>query len=107
MSMLLILEFYLSKAKPSEILSACASITRHLAEEPIDGRAAMNTADKSKLLPQPQDLKLRRQFLGQLAATGAFAALWPALAEALEGWEVGDPLCRLPEAQLPKPNGYE
>jgi hypothetical protein len=51
---------------------------------------------------------LRRQLLGQLAATGALATLWPSLAQAfVEEWEDGDPLCRVPYTELEKPDGYE
>ena len=51
---------------------------------------------------------LRRQFLGQLAATGAFATLWPGLARAFaEEWEDGEPLCRVAYSELAKPDGYE
>lgn len=67
----------------------------------------MNTESQPNALSQSESQILRRQFLGQLAATGFVASLWPAFAEALEGWEDGDPLCRLPYAQLAKPNGYE
>src|SRR5712691_2158476 len=49
----------------------------------------------------------RRQFLEGLAATGALAALWPSLAEAVEEWEDGDPACRVRYSELPKPDGYE
>jgi hypothetical protein len=50
----------------------------------------------------------RRQFLLHLAATGAFGAMWPSLAEALtEEWEDGDPMCRVGYAELKKPDGYE
>jgi hypothetical protein len=44
----------------------------------------------------------RRQFLEGIAATGALAALWPSLAEAVEEWEDGDPACRVPYSELPK-----
>jgi hypothetical protein len=69
----------------------------------------MNSTDEDATVSQhDHDLFLRRQFLGQLAATGAFAALWPGLAHALtEEWEDGDPLCRVPYSELSKPNGYE
>src|SRR5579859_4222659 len=49
----------------------------------------------------------RREFLERVAATAAFAALWPSLAEAAEEWEEGDPACRVQYAELPKPDGYE
>ena len=51
---------------------------------------------------------LRRQFLAQVAATGALVTLWPGMAEAfVEEWEDGDPLCRVPYPELDKPDGYE
>src|SRR5262249_20616401 len=55
----------------------------------------------------PEDFFLRRQFLGQLAATGAVASVWPALAQTIEGWDEGDPLCRVQYEELPAPEGYE
>ena len=55
----------------------------------------------------PEDFFLRRQFLGQLAATGAVATAWPAFAQSLEGWGEGDPLCRVPYAELDAPDGYQ
>src|SRR5262249_20107286 len=56
----------------------------------------------------PENFFLRRQFLRQLAATGAIMSVWPALAETTEeGWDDGDPLCRVPYAELAAPDGYE
>src|SRR5712691_6081697 len=67
----------------------------------------MDSINRHDTLSQHGDTSsLRRRFLRQLAATGALAALWPGLAEALEGWEDGDPLCRLAYPQLPTPHGY-
>ena len=44
---------------------------------------------------------LRRQFLGQLAATSVAVLLWPGLADATtELWEEGDPLCQVPLASV-------
>jgi hypothetical protein len=59
-------------------------------------------------LPNSNNIHLlRRQFLG-LAATGAFVAMCPGLAVAVpEEWEEGDPLCRVPYAELASPDGYE
>src|SRR6266849_51106 len=56
----------------------------------------------------PEEFFLRRQFLGQLAATGTVMSVWPALAQTGgEGWDEGDPLCRVPYAELAAPEGYE
>lgn len=59
-----------------------------------------NAADDSELFP-------RREFLEKVAASAALAALWPSLAEAADEWEEGDPACRVPYAELSKPDGYE
>ncbi len=69
----------------------------------------MRSIDEQEASPQNQnDAVPRRQFLGHLAATGAFAAMWPSLAEAVtEEWEDGDPACRPRYSELAKPDGYE
>src|SRR5262249_32474842 len=68
--------------------------------------APMKRSDRSRSR-SPEDFFLRRQFLGQLAATGAIASVWPALAQTYEGWDEGDPLCRVPYTELAAPEGYE
>src|SRR5262249_37318242 len=68
--------------------------------------APMNRTDRSRSR-SPEDFFLRRQFLGQLAATGAVASVWPALAQTYEGWDEGDPLCREEYKELAAPEGYE
>jgi hypothetical protein len=56
----------------------------------------------------PQEFFLRRHFLRQLAATGAVVSGWPALAQTGgEGWDEGDPLCRVRYSELAAPEGYE
>ena len=56
----------------------------------------------------PEEFFLRRRFLGQLAGTGAVMSVWPALAQTGgEGWDEGDPLCRVSYAELATPDGYE
>jgi hypothetical protein len=56
----------------------------------------------------PEEFFLRRRFLGQLAGTGAVMSVWPALAQTGgEGWDEGDPLCRVSYAELAAPDGYE
>src|SRR5262249_61972313 len=55
----------------------------------------------------PEEFFLRRQFLGQLAATGAVLSVWPALAETTEeGWDEGDPLCRVADTELEERDGF-
>ena len=54
-----------------------------------------------------EDFFRRRQFLGGLAATGAIASAWPAIADTPEGWDDGDPACRVPYAELAAPDGYD
>ena len=66
----------------------------------------MNRTDRSRSR-SPEHFFLRRQFLGQLAATGAVASVCPALAQTYEGWDEGDPLCRVPYTELAAPEGYE
>lgn len=53
-----------------------------------------------------EDFARRRNFLGLLAATGAVAGVGPALAITPEGWNEGDPLCRVPYSELEAPDGY-
>jgi hypothetical protein len=56
----------------------------------------------------PEEFFVRRRFLGQLAGTGAVMSVWPALAQTGgEGWDEGDPLCRVLYAELAAPDGYE
>jgi len=56
----------------------------------------------------PADFFIRRQLLWLLASTGAVGSAWPALAETTyEGWDDGDPLCRVPYEELAAPDGYE
>jgi hypothetical protein len=55
----------------------------------------------------PEEFFLRRQILGHLAAVGAVATAWPAFAQSLEGWGEGDPVCRVPYAELDAPDGYQ
>jgi hypothetical protein len=67
----------------------------------------MSSTEQNEPVAETDDtLFRRRQFLEGLAATGALAALWPSLAEAVEEWEDGDPACRVPYSELPKPD-YE
>jgi len=66
----------------------------------------MNRTDRSRSR-SPEHFFLRRQFLGQLAATGTVATAWPAFAQSLEGWGEGDPLCRVSYTELDAPDGYE
>ena len=66
---------------------------------PLDGSDAIQFSDAAIS---------KRQFLGQLAAVGAAAILWPSSANAvMELWESGDPLCVVPYPTLDKPDGYE
>ncbi|MGB8402357.1 twin-arginine translocation signal domain-containing protein [Bradyrhizobium sp.] len=66
---------------------------------PLDGSDAIQFSDAAIS---------KRQFLGQLAAAGAAAILWPGDANAvMELWESGDPLCVVPYPTLDKPDGYE
>ena len=66
---------------------------------PLDGSDAIQFSDATIS---------KRQFLGQLAAAGAAAILWPSSANAvMELWESGDPLCVVPYPTLDKPDGYE
>src|SRR5262249_33441998 len=65
----------------------------------------MNRTDRFRSR-SPEDFFLRRQFLGQLAATSAIASAWPALAQTYEGWDEGDPLCRESYKDV-APEGYE
>jgi hypothetical protein len=68
--------------------------------------APMNRTNRFRS-QSPEDFFLRRQFLGQLAAIGTVASVWPALADTPEGWDDGDPLCRVPYTELAAPEGYE
>jgi hypothetical protein len=66
---------------------------------PLDGSDAIQFSDT---------IVSKRHFLGQLAAAGAAAILWPSSAGAvMELWESGDPLCIVPYPMLDKPDGYE
>jgi hypothetical protein len=68
----------------------------------------MSSTEQHEAFSEDKDTRLqRRHFLEGFAATGALAALWPSMAEAVEEWEDGDPLCRLPYSELKKPDGYE
>jgi hypothetical protein len=67
----------------------------------------MNLADRFRS-QSPADFLIRRRLLWLLASTGAVATAWPALAQqTYEGWDEGDPLCRVPYEELAAPDGYE
>jgi hypothetical protein len=68
----------------------------------------MTSIDRRAAYSQPDNLLLRREFLGRLAATGVTVVLLPGVANATtEIWEEGDPLCAVPDPPLEKPNGYD
>jgi hypothetical protein len=55
----------------------------------------------------PEEFFQRRHFLAQIAASSALLGAWPAFADTPEGWDEGDPQCRVPYSELRAPDGYE